>query len=200
MVYLSILLITFAVLISRPDEGSRTTVILMPDEDGKVGVILVKTEDDERVIDKPFHSIVARADTTSLSETIVLSEKEVSVEYGTLLKAEPSKPASFTLYFSANSSDLTDESNLFISQLVKQVEERMPTEVTVIGHTDTTGTDAINDRLSHERALLVVEILRDRIPELGEVKIESFGSRELLIPTPENVNEPKNRRVEVIVL
>ena len=193
-------LFVLAMFLSLPDEDSVTTVILLPDDDGKVGSILVKTEDDERVLDEPYHSVVASADTTGLSKTIILSEEEVNAEYGTLLEAEPLKSLSFTLYFVANSSDLTDESMVFISQVVEQVEKRMPTEITIIGHTDTTGTDALNDTLSLERALLVEKIIRERIPDLEEVNIKSFGSRELLIQTPQNVDEPRNRRVEVLIL
>ena len=72
-------------------------------------------------------------------------------------------------------------------------------EVVVIGHTDTTGSDDYNDRLSLQRA----ERIRARLLQRGlgippdNVVAVGRGKRELLVPTPDQVAEPKNRRVEL---
>lgn len=180
--------------------AAGTTVILLPDDGEKTGAITVKTEADSKVLDSPYNSVSAAKITARLSKTRTLSEKEVKAEYADLFKAEPLKPASFLLYFISNSDDLTEESMALIPKVVELVKERTPAEITVIGHADTTGTDAVNDRLSLERARAVEKILRERIPLLGEMTLKSFGSKELLVPTPPDVDEPRNRRVEVVVL
>lgn len=179
---------------------SGTTLILMPDESGKVGAITVKTEGDFRVIDKAYYSVTAKDGSSRLSETQGLNEAQVNQEYADLLKAQPAKPSSFMLYFVTGSSGLVKESQAIIPQIIKRIKTQMPTEINIIGHTDTTGSDNINDKLSLERARAVEKILKDSIPSLDGVSVRFFGSKDLLVPTPPNVNEPRNRRVEIVIL
>ena len=179
---------------------SGTTLILMPDESGKVGAITVKTQGDLRVIDKAYYSVSAKEGTSRLSETQALSEAQVNQEYADLLKAQPAKPSSFILYFVSGSSDLVKESKAKIPQVIDRIKAQMPTEISIIGHTDTTGSDNINDKLSLKRARAMEKILKDSIPSLDGVSVRSFGSKDLLVPTPPNVDEPRNRRVEIVIL
>lgn len=179
---------------------SATTLILMPDESGKVGAITVKTLGDMRLINKAYNSVTTNEITSHLSETKSLSEAEVIEEYAALIKAQPAKPSSFILYFVSGSTNLVKESLAIIPQVIDQIKAQMPTEISIIGHTDTTGTDNINDKLSLERAKAVEKILKDKIPSLNIVSMQSFGSKDLLIPTLPNVDEPRNRRVEILIL
>jgi len=172
----------------------------MPDESGKVGAITVKTQGDLRVIDKAYHSVTAKEGTSRLSETQAMSEAQVNQEYADLLKAQPAKPSSFMFYFVAGSSDLVKESKAKIPQVIDRITAQMPTEISIIGHTDTTGSDNINDKLSLKRARAMEKILKDSIPSLDGVSVRSFGSKDLLVPTPPNVDEPRNRRVEIVIL
>lgn len=189
----------FTALVLSACAGS-TSLILMPDASGKVGAIVVKTKDDSRLIDKGYGSVTARAGTSHLTETRILSEADVKRDYAELLDAEPSSPISFTLYFMTGSSDLVEKSRASLPQIVERIKQQMPTEIRVIGHTDTTGTDEINDKLALKRAQDVVKLLTDRIPDLHVLAVQSFGSKELLVPTPPNVDEPRNRRVEILIL
>jgi len=194
--------IAFAFVVGLMLSGgkSETTVILMPDENGKVGAITIKTPDDSRVIDQAYHAVTAKEGAARLSETRTLSEAQVNQEYTDVLKAQPIKPSSFILYFVSGSATLTEESQAIIPRVADSIKKRAPTEVSIIGHTDTTGTEEINNKLSLERAKTVEKILKDGIPSLEDVSVKSFGSKDLLIPTPPNVDEPRNRRVEVVIL
>lgn len=179
---------------------SVTTLILMPDESGKVGAITVKTPSDIRLINEAYNSVTTKQGTSRLSETQALSEAQVIEEYAALLKAQPAKPTSIILYFVTGSTNLAKESLAIIPQVIEQIKAQMPTEISLIGHTDTTGTDNINDKLSLERAKTVEKILKDNIPTLNIVSMQSFGSKDLLVLTPPNVDEPRNRRVEILIL
>jgi len=179
---------------------SGTTLILLPDESGKVGAITVKTQGDLRVIDKAYHSVIAKEGAARLSETQALSEAQVNQEYGDLLKAQPAKPSSFILYFVSGSSDLVKESQAIIPKVIDQIKAQMPTEISIIGHTDTTGSDNSNDKLSLKRARAIEKILKDSVPSLHGVDVFFFGSKDLLVPTPPNIDEPRNRRVEILAL
>jgi len=175
-------------------------LILLPDESGKVGAITVKTQGDLRVIDKAYHSVIAKEGASGLSETQALSEAQVNQEYADLLKAQPAKPSSFLLYFVSGSSNLVKESQAIIPRVIDRIKAQMPTEISIIGHTDTTGSDNSNDKLSLKRARAIEKILKDSMPSLHRVDVRFFGSKNLLVPTPPNTHEPRNRRVEILVL
>lgn len=179
-----------------------TRVTLLPDSDGHVGAVLVQGKDGEaQRVDQAYASVVvadgaaavrtgdARADAT-----------QVRAANAALFDAMPLPPYSTLLYFVAGGTELTPESRALLPELMQRIRERGPTEIAVIGHTDTTGSDAFNLRLSQERARVVDKLLHQALPELGPTSLRFFGARELLVPTGPNVDEPRNRRVEVHVL
>jgi outer membrane protein OmpA-like peptidoglycan-associated protein len=71
--------------------------------------------------------------------------------------------------------------------------------VTVIGHTDSTGSDAVNNPLSLNRAASVRDYLASRSVSSSRVAIEGRGSREPLVANDTSANKAKNRRVEIFV-
>jgi outer membrane protein OmpA-like peptidoglycan-associated protein len=72
-------------------------------------------------------------------------------------------------------------------------------EISIIGHTDTTGSDEYNMRLSSARAESVRDALLSHGIRSGVMELRYHGKRDPLIPTGDDVREPRNRRVEVIV-
>lgn len=74
---------------------------------------------------------------------------------------------------------------------------RPAVDVSVIGHTDTVHTTTYNDYLALNRANKVSELLQENGLKANSLSIESHGKRNLLILTPDDVREPRNRRVEV---
>jgi hypothetical protein len=71
--------------------------------------------------------------------------------------------------------------------------------VTVIGHTDTTGSAASNVELGLRRANVVRALLVDVGIDPAAIDVTSHGEATLLVPTADEVFEPKNRRVEISV-
>jgi outer membrane protein OmpA-like peptidoglycan-associated protein len=71
--------------------------------------------------------------------------------------------------------------------------------VTIIGHTDNTGTDAVNNPLSLNRAAAVRDYLSTRGVASSRIAIEGRGSREPLVANDSTANKAKNRRVEIFV-
>jgi outer membrane protein OmpA-like peptidoglycan-associated protein len=71
--------------------------------------------------------------------------------------------------------------------------------VTVIGHTDSTGSDAVNNPLSLNRAASVRDYLASRSVSSSRVAIDGRGSREPLVANDTSANKAKNRRVEIFV-
>ncbi|MDI1299905.1 OmpA family protein [Methylotenera sp.] len=71
--------------------------------------------------------------------------------------------------------------------------------VTIIGHTDSTGSDAVNNPLSLNRAASVRDYLTSRKIASSRIAIDGRGSREPLVANDTAANKAKNRRVEIFV-
>ena len=69
----------------------------------------------------------------------------------------------------------------------------------MIGHTDTTGAPASNFELGLKRAATVRNILVEAGLDPAFIELISHGEEELLVPTADDVAEPRNRRVEIAV-
>lgn len=68
----------------------------------------------------------------------------------------------------------------------------------VAGHTDSVGTESSNLRLSQQRALAIATWFRKRGLKIN-VAYEGFGETSLLVKTPDEVDEARNRRVDYIL-
>lgn len=170
---------------------------VVPAADGHIGAIVVQAGGERRVIDKAYAAQRILPDGSVRAEQ--LSEAQVRRDFGTTLDALPGRPTSFTLYFLEGRDELTEESRAELERVFSELRRRPLPDVMVIGHTDTVGGLAYNDRLSLARA----ERLREMLISLGipaeRIQAAGRGKREPLVPTIENVSEPRNRRVEISV-
>lgn len=73
------------------------------------------------------------------------------------------------------------------------------TTVRIVGHTDSTGNDAISDPLSVNRAASVRNYLSDRGVALQRVAIDGRGAREPIADNASDAGRSRNRRVEIFV-
>jgi outer membrane protein OmpA-like peptidoglycan-associated protein len=109
----------------------------------------------------------------------------------------PFAPRHYVMYFTEGTTDLTPESVPILEALRKVVTEASDVEIT--GHTDTVGAAEANDKLSYERAVEIRAALVKKGLPVANARVAGRGERELRVPTADNVNEPANRRVEVIL-
>ena len=178
-------------------EAAAELFAVIPGSNGHVGAIVVRRGNDEQVLDSPYAARRIRSD--GAAESARLSKEDVAREFGPTLEALPGKPASFVLYFLEGRDELTPESKAELDRVLAELRRRPLPDILVIGHTDSVGTLAYNDKLSLARA----ERLRERLIGLGipaeRVQAAGRGKRELLVPTDDNVAEPRNRRVEINV-
>jgi outer membrane protein OmpA-like peptidoglycan-associated protein len=124
---------------------------------------------------------------------------KVEGEYQQLLASEPTAPVSFLLYFDAGGISLTKTSLNLIPEILKSVKERTPSEISIIGHTDSKGAADYNSRLALERANEVASIITKIDTQLKNIDIRSHGENDQLVITDDNVSEEKNRRVEIMI-
>ena len=73
------------------------------------------------------------------------------------------------------------------------------TLVRVVGHTDSTGSDAVNNPLSLDRAESVRDFLNDRGVATNRIEVVGRGSREPLASNETAEGRAKNRRVEIFM-
>lgn len=71
--------------------------------------------------------------------------------------------------------------------------------VTVVGHTDSTGSDQINDPLSRERALAVRDYLSARGVSSSRIGVAGRGSHEPVASNDTEQGRAANRRVEIFL-
>ena len=72
-------------------------------------------------------------------------------------------------------------------------------EVRIIGHTDSTGSDSINNPLSIERAASTRDYLIARGVRSNAFRIEGQGSRQPIADNNSDAGRAQNRRVEIFV-
>jgi outer membrane protein OmpA-like peptidoglycan-associated protein len=181
-----------------PPTASHDTIVLLPDDRGKTGAIVVSSMGVERRLDRPGQAVTVEAGSPPGLPT-VLSDREARAVAGPALAALPKPPARFILYFEHDSVTLTPESRTLLRKVAETIRERMPVDVSVVGHTDTVGEKGYNYALSLKRAKAVASILHGKGVDPSALDITSHGKDNPLIPTGDQVHEPRNRRVEITV-
>lgn len=77
--------------------------------------------------------------------------------------------------------------------------QRTGADITVTGHTDTQGSVPQNDQLALRRAQEIKDLLVQRGFPAARIEAVGRGERELAVPTADEVDEPGNRRVVIVV-
>jgi outer membrane protein OmpA-like peptidoglycan-associated protein len=175
---------------------SAERIVLLPEPDGHGTAVAVKQRGRDVVLDRPYAAAeLSVADPWRYTAT----PEEVEKTFGAALASQPLAPAHYTLYFIEGSDTLTEESKVVLEEMFGDVAKRPVPDVLVVGHTDAVGSDEFNDALARKRADAVRASLIARGIDGKDIVAIAKGKRELLIPTPDGVAEPRNRRVEIVV-
>lgn len=172
-------------------------VVLLPGAEGQTGALTVMHGNRSETLSSPYATATLQQE--GRLETGTTTAEQVRSTYGAALDAQPPRPVKFRLYFLENSDELTPDSKIELGKIVPALANYPAPEIVVVGHTDRVGTLEYNDALSLRRAdrlraeLVKIGIPADRIQAVGR------GEREPLVPTADEVAEPRNRRVEVTV-
>jgi outer membrane protein OmpA-like peptidoglycan-associated protein len=180
------------------EAGGKTTVVLLPDEQGKTGSVVVSAKGGKQVLSAPRQGVEVSAGAPP-GKPFVLSNDDLQSQVGAAIKALPPPPFKFILYFHWDSDKLTRKSSGQIPAILRRIKERTPVEISVVGHTDTVGDKEYNYGLSLMRARSIAAILTEKGVDPAILEISSHGKDNPLIPTGDQVSEPRNRRVEVTV-
>jgi outer membrane protein OmpA-like peptidoglycan-associated protein len=181
-----------------PPARSSDLIVLLPDDRGKTGAVIVSGAGGERLLSEPRQAVTVAAD-AGPGESFVLPEGDVRTLVGPALESLPQRPLTFVFYFKHDDTVLTEKSLAEMRKAVRAIGKRGPSEISVVGHTDTVGTRRYNHRLGLERARAVAGLLTKAGMDPSIIAIASDGEGNPLVPTDDGVPEPRNRRVEMTV-
>jgi outer membrane protein OmpA-like peptidoglycan-associated protein len=182
----------------RAHRVHETIVLLADSESGVVGRADVSNPSGsvELAAEREATDVVTQK---SPGAVRTLSDADVARMFGGALSALPVAPRHFTLYFKFDTDELTDESRAMLPDILTAVKEHSVPDVIVVGHTDTSGTPAANFELGMKRATAVRDLLVQAGLASTAVEATSHGEGDLLIQTPDETPEQRNRRVEISV-
>lgn len=172
--------------------------VVLPNADGRPGSGSIHISDGKTttVLNKPYASAEARENRTApVKEPPAVTR----VIFNQAISARPILPHHFRLYFRLGSNKLTADSVKAYHAVFDDIHSRRAYEIEVIGHTDTLGTQTYNQKLSLARA----KAIRDKLVADGiagnAISVAGRGELDPIVPTGDQVAEPKNRYVEILV-
>ncbi|MBQ7949392.1 MAG: OmpA family protein [Alphaproteobacteria bacterium] len=104
----------------------------------------------------------------------------------------------FEIRFDFNKATIKPEYQDLIRQLASATQENKNIKVSVVGHTDTSGTKNYNYALGGRRAEAVQKMLIQYGIPASQIVAVSAGEEDLAVPTPDNTPNADNRRVRVV--
>ena len=128
-----------------------------------------------------------------------MSEADIARVFGDVFASLPLAPQSSVLYFRFESDELTPESAALLPKVLAAVVSHPAPEVLIVGHTDTAGETKSNLTLGMARANTVRGMIVAAGLDPVLVDVTSHGESALLVTTPDDTPEPRNRRVEITV-
>ena len=182
-----------AVLISGC-AANRERVVLLPGAQGRTGALVVHTRSGEAELATPYAAAEIKDGRIALGTS---NEEEVRRRYGDLLRAQPPRPRSYTVYFYFDDTELKPESKALLAHIEAELAADRAAQIVIIGHADRVGTEHFNDRLSLQRAQAVRDALIGSGVPAGSIEVAGRGEREPAMPTADGVPEPGNRRAEI---
>lgn len=101
--------------------------------------------------------------------------------------------------FDTGRADIKPNLRPILDQFATGLSNQPNTEVRIIGHTDSTGTDAVNDPLSLQRAESARQYLAARGVDPRRIIVAGRGEREPIADNNSDAGRARNRRVEVFL-
>jgi OmpA-OmpF porin, OOP family len=112
--------------------------------------------------------------------------------------ASTGKVELYGIYFDSNSATLKPESEKTLNEILAVLQAQPTLKVMIVGHTDSTNTDAYNLKLSQQRTEAVVAWLVQRGILASNLTAKGFGKSQPVADNATAAGRALNRRVELI--
>lgn len=189
----SLALLALATSMMAGCAGPQSYVALLPSPDGSLGKVVVQGQRGEQLLTRAQQGALLDGSKPPFD----VSNEQLQRDFGAAMRARPALPEQFLLYFETGGAELTAESQALLQRIVERAKARPTVDMSVIGHSDTQGAADANEALALNRANAIADQLRTLGLGKTLMAIESHGERNLLVPTPDETAEPRNRRVEI---
>jgi outer membrane protein OmpA-like peptidoglycan-associated protein len=101
--------------------------------------------------------------------------------------------------FDTGRADIKPNMRPILDQFASGLSGQPNTEVRIIGHADATGSDAMNDQLSLQRAQATRSYLASRGVDPSRIMVAGRGEREPVADNSTEAGRARNRRVEIFL-
>ena len=137
----------------------------------------------------------------SLNGTLARLEQDLRPRANALPPAQVAAASSdYSVYFDFDSWTLGGEQLTTLQQAISTARAGRQSRITIVGHTDTSGSAPYNQQLSLKRANVVAETLVDMGARREAIQTSGVGESDLAVQTADGVKEAKNRRAVVTLL
>ncbi|WP_093130613.1 MULTISPECIES: OmpA family protein [unclassified Variovorax] len=196
---LALLTVTLAAALLAACSTPGTRVVLLPQADGRPSAVVVRAKDGEEVLSQPYQRATAAVGARGAPVVDQADAAKVQAENKPLFDMRPPPPQRYTVYFELGGTTLTPASQQIMNEALAAAQSRSGSDIVVTGHTDTKGSGEQNDQLSRRRAQEVAQLFVERQFPAKRIEAVGRGERELAVPTADEVDEPRNRRVTIEV-
>lgn len=120
-----------------------------------------------------------------------------------LVMAPIAKGSSMTinnLFFETGKATLTPESDPELKRIVQVMQENASLQIEISGHTDNTGSDELNNKLSQDRADAVKNYLLNAGVKSDRIRTKGYGKTKPKADNTTDEGRQMNRRVEFAIL
>lgn len=101
--------------------------------------------------------------------------------------------------FPINSYELTPQAQMSLDKAAQMLATYNETNLTIVGHADSTGNDSTNVPLSHNRAQAVANYLNQRGVAAGRLSVAGRGASQPIASNATPEGRAQNRRVEILI-
>jgi peptidoglycan-associated lipoprotein len=171
-------------------------VVLLENDNGTTGSIQVSGPEGTSIVNKAKTAAELNGATR---EPFAISDETIDETFGPALAAMPIKPEMFILKFETGGAKLTPESEALLPSVLTEIGKHPGADISIIGHTDTQGDAKKNIELGLKRAQFVADKLHQQNIQVYHETVTSHGESNPIVATPDNIDEPQNRRVEITV-
>ena len=134
-----------------------------------------------------------KARVPSSNDTLIhTSLKEVNKQIKEVLNRQ-------TISFKSGTAKIDDQGKKVLNRIYELLKHRADSRLTIIGHTDASGNEEHNRKLSILRAEAVRDYLKNKGLNTTEYTIQGRGSTQPVADNATRQGRMKNRRVEIIL-
>jgi outer membrane protein OmpA-like peptidoglycan-associated protein len=173
--------------------------VLLRDPEGKLGSVAVRSAQGEQVLTEDMKG----AALDGKREPFIVTQEQLKRDFGAAMAALPAAPIDLRpLYFQLGIKDLTPvlrQQAKDIAALFKRLTESgRSVDLSVVGHSDSTGSPEAKESAGRERAQNVADALVSLGVPLEAIWVEAHGDRQMVVPAKSG-GEPENRRVVITI-